>query len=102
MGEFIKKLYLKWWIWPLPLIVLQIIQHFLIRKSFNASMVISDGIPKIVNFQDVITKISIILLIANVCMWFYYIIRKHRKAILGHLAMMGGALALCFGNFIGI
>jgi len=102
MGEFIKKLYLKWWIWPLPLIVLQIIQIFLIRKSFDASMVISDGIPKIVNFQDVITKISIILLILNVCLWFYYIIRKHRKAILGHLAMMGVASFLSFGNIIGI
>lgn len=33
MGNFVKKLFFKWWIWPLPLIALQVIQFFLIRKS---------------------------------------------------------------------
>ena len=98
----LKDVILKWWIWPIPLIILQIIQLFLVRKTFDTGVNVSDDILKIVNFQDNITKISIILLIANVCLWIYYIIKKQGKAILGHLAMMGGALALCFWNFIGI
>ena len=99
MSNFVKKLCIKWWIWPLPLIALQVIQFFLIRKSF---VVVSDGIHGFLNFQDNITKISIILLIANVCLWIYYIIRRQRRAILGHLAMMGVASFLFFGNIIGI
>ena len=109
MGNFVKKLFFKWWIWPLPLIALQVIQSFLIRKSFvvvsdgiKSFVVVSDGIPGFLNFQDNITKISIILLIANVCLWIYYIIRRQRRAILGHLAMMGVASFLFFGNIIGI
>lgn len=109
MSNFVKKLFFKWWIWPLPLIALQVIQSFLIRKSFvvvfdgiKSFVVVSDGIPGFLNFQDNITKISIILLIANVCLWIYYIIRRQRKAILGHLAMMGVASFLFFGNIIGI
>ena len=102
MSNFVKKLYLKWWIWPLPLIVLQIIQIFLIKKVFDTGTAVSDDVLKIVNFQDIITIISIILLIANVGLWIYYIIRKQGNAIFGHLVMMGVALAICFWNFIGI
>ena len=72
----LKQLVLKWWIWPLPLIVLQIIQIFLIKKAFDTGAAVSDDVLKIVNFQDIITIISIILLIANVGLWIYYIIKK--------------------------
>ena len=102
MVNITKKLFLKWWIWPLPLIILQIIQVFLIRKSYDTDIIVSDDVLKIVNFQDVITIISIILLIANVGLWIYYIIRKQHKAIFGHLALMAGTLAICFWNLIGI
>lgn len=98
----LKQLVLKWWIWPLPLIVLQIIQIFLIKKAFDTGTAVSDDVLKIVNFQDIITIISIILLIANVGLWIYYIIKKQGKAICGHLVMMGVALAICIWNLIGL
>lgn len=98
----LKELILKWWIWPLPLIALQIIQIFLIKKVFDTGAAVSDDVLKIVNFQDIITIISIILLIANVGLWIYYIIRKQGKAIFGHLVMIGVALAICFWNLISL
>lgn len=98
----LKQLILKWWIWPLPLLILQVIQLFLVRRTLHTSAGISDCMLKIINFQDAITKISIILLLANVGLWVYYLIKKQGKAILWHLAMMGGTLALFLWNFIGI
>ena len=97
-----RQLILKWWIWPLPLLILQVIQLFLVRRTLHTSAGISDDVLKIVNFQDAITKTSIILILANVGLWVYYIIKKEGKAILGHLVMMSGVLVLCFWNIIGI
>ena len=94
MNKSIRYYLLKWWLWPLVLIVLQIIQYFIIRNCNNVGTDVPDSVIRVVNFRDPIAIISIILIIANLCLWIYYIIKKQGKAISGHLSLMVVALAI--------
>lgn len=102
MGEFAKKLYQKWWIWPLLLITLQIIQAFVIRDCYDVGSDVPVNVLKVVNGNGIINILSLILLIANVVLWVYYIIRRQGKAIIGHFLLMGVAAAICLFNFLSI
>ena len=102
MRKSINNILLKWWLWPLILIVLQIIQFFIIRKCHNVGTDVPASVIRVVNFRDPIAIISIILIIANLCLWIYYIIKKQGKAISGHLALMVIAVAICLWNILSI
>lgn len=102
MGEFAKKLYQKWWIWPLPLIILQIIQCFIIRDCHNTGGEVSEHILQVVNGRSAISVISKILYAGNVIIWITYIVKRLNKAVEWHLLMMAAATALCIWNILGI
>ncbi len=102
MNKSIRYYLLKWWLWPLVLIVLQIIQFFIIRNCNNVGTDVPASVIRVVNFRDPIAIISIILIIANLCLWIYYIIKKQGKAISGHLALMVIAVAICLWNILSI
>ena len=102
MGEIAKKLYQKWWIWPLPLIILQIIQCFIIRDCHNTGGEVSEHILQVVNGRSAISVISKILYAGNVIIWITYIVKRLNKAVEWHLLMMAAATALCIWNILGI
>ena len=77
MNKSIRYYLLKWWLWPLVLIVLQIIQYFIIRNCNNVGTDVPDSVIRVVNFRDPIAIISIILIIANLCLWIYYMMISH-------------------------
>lgn len=97
-----KQLILKWWLWPLLLIVIQLIQVAVIFKCYDVGTDVPEWVLIVVNGKDLITILSIILLIGNICLWVYYIIKKLGKAIIGHLLLMGVAAAICFFNMFSV
>lgn len=99
----LKEIILKWWLWPLLLIVIQIIQVAVIFKCFHdVGTDVADWILRVAIGKDIITILSIILFIGNICLWFYFIIKKLGKAIIGHFLLMGVAAALCFYNMFSV
>ena len=102
MNKTINNILLKWWLWPLILIVLQIIHYFIITSCYNIGADVTDNVLRVVNFRDPISIISLILIIVNICIWIYYIIKKHKKAIAGHLILMGVAAVICLYNIISV
>ena len=99
----LKEIILKWWLWPLLLIVIQIIQVAVIFKCFNdAGSDVPNWVLRVVNGKDIITFLSFILLISNICLWGYYIFKKLGKAIIGHFLLMGVAGALCIFNMFSV
>lgn len=101
MGNYTKKLYLKWWIWPLLLIVAQIIQSILFKHYMKIEFEDSQAqahLIKMASLKDAISIITIVLYFFNFGLWISYIITKHGSAIAGHLILMGVASIITVSN----
>lgn len=101
MGNYAKNLYLKWWIWPLLLIVVQIIQFILFKHYMKIEFDNSQAqahLIKMASLKDAISIITIVLYIFNIGLWISYIITKHGSAIAGHLILMGVASIISISN----
>ena len=97
MGEFTKKMYLKWWLLPSLLIAMQIIQFILLKHYLQIEFEDSQAqahLIKMAYLKDAISIITIALFILNIGLWISYIITKHGSAIAGHLALMGVAFVI--------